>query len=151
MAGEGLGILKFGMQREDIKKILGEPDDTEIYSHSDEEGDLTESWHYDDLELSLGFDQIDDWRLVTISVSSGFYEFMEKDVFKLKSHELLKFLKQKGIEDTESDDLSSPENPDYQIIYSDETGMNFWFENGKLSEIQWSPLMLDDGKVKWAN
>ena len=49
--GIGLGVLRFGMTREQIKQLLGAPD--EIVN---EEAD-SETWHYDELDLSLNFDQ----------------------------------------------------------------------------------------------
>ena len=44
--GIGLGFLKFGMSREQVKELLGEPTFIDKYSHSDDLNDETESWEY---------------------------------------------------------------------------------------------------------
>ena len=38
--GYGLGILKFGLLREQVKDILGEPDDLDSYSYSESTDDF---------------------------------------------------------------------------------------------------------------
>ena len=58
--GFGLGNLKFGMTRAEVKLMLGEPSFIDKYSHSESEDDLTESWEYDELELSISFDEEED-------------------------------------------------------------------------------------------
>jgi hypothetical protein len=71
--GQGLGILKFGLERNTVELLLGKPDEKETYSYTADDNDLTESWRYDDLGLSLSFDKEDDWRMITIAVSSTDY------------------------------------------------------------------------------
>ena len=91
-SGVGLGNIKFGMTRSQVKVILGEPSEIEKFSYSETDEDLTESWHYDELDLSAGFDEDVDWRLVTLAVSSPDYEFMGKKLIGLDSDELLSAL-----------------------------------------------------------
>ena len=55
--GVGLGTLKFGMTRDDVKKLVGKPDEVENLPGFEEEvNDELESWHYDEHEFSLVFD-----------------------------------------------------------------------------------------------
>jgi len=49
--GQGLGVLKFGMSRSEVKLLLGEPSFIDDYSHSDSVNDLTESWEYDEFSI----------------------------------------------------------------------------------------------------
>jgi hypothetical protein len=69
-AGIGLDNIKFGMLREDIKNLLGEPDEIDTHTDNEDEGQ-TESWHYDDMELSISFEEIDGMRLFSIAVSGN--------------------------------------------------------------------------------
>ncbi|MFB0960797.1 MAG: hypothetical protein QMB20_06325 [Flavobacteriales bacterium] len=147
--GEGLGELKFGLQREDVELLLGEPDEKESFSYTESEEDETESWHFDELELSLGFDKEDDWRLVTIAITSADYKFLDFTPIGLSKEEFKSKLKDKGVDDLGFDDLSSSENPSHELIFSDKLGMNFWFDEDSLSEVQWSPHFIDDDTVKW--
>ena len=78
--GYGLGNLKFGMTRKEVELMLGEPSFIDKYSNSDSENDLTELWQYDELLLSLNFDEEEDWRLIMISVNDEFYELEGKSL-----------------------------------------------------------------------
>lgn len=148
-AGEGLGIIKFGMTREQVKAILGEPDDVDTYSDSDLEDDSSESWHYDELEISLSFDEDTDWKLVTIAVSSPKYAFHNKNLIGLDSDALMQTLKPLEMGDYETEDWSSEEIPDHKLVSFPEVQMNFWLEDGELTEIQWGPLFVDEETIRW--
>jgi hypothetical protein len=67
-----------------VKLILGEPSFIDKYSHSEEPNDATESWEYDELELSISFDEAENWKLMMISVASDFYELEETSIVDLK-------------------------------------------------------------------
>lgn len=144
LPGEGLGKIRFGISRAQLKELIGEPDEVDQYSYSDEEEELTESWHYDELDLSVSFDEEFDWRLVTMSVSGPEYTFMGKKLIGLQRLKLVHTLTELGIEDLEFEDCSTEDNPDHQLIASNEAGVNFWMDKGVLTEIQWSPLFIED-------
>jgi hypothetical protein len=58
-------------------------------------------------------------------------------------------LRSKGITDLEYEDCSSEESPSHELLSSDSLGMNFWFDEDQLSEIQWGPLFVDDETIDW--
>ena len=150
-AGEGLGDIKFGMTRSQVKKLLGEPSEIEKFSYSDEEDDLSESFHYDELELSAGFDEDSDWRLVTLAVSSPDYEFMNKKLIGVDRDSLLATLELLGIRNLEYETDPSEESPDSILITSKEKGITFWLEDGVVSEIQWGPIYINEETIIWPN
>ena len=79
--GVGLGTLKFGMTRDEVKKLVGKPDEVENLPGFEEEvNDELESWHYDEHEFSLVFDADYDWRLVSIAVSDPYFTFHGKNI-----------------------------------------------------------------------
>ncbi len=135
--GKGLGELEFGMSRDTVKALLGEPDETDFFDDADAEEDASESWHYDELEISVSFDEYADWRLSTVAVSSSEYLLFGKSVVGMSQEELLKFLSENGITDTEEEDWSDPDAGDHKLITSEELQVNFWMENGIVSEVQW--------------
>ena len=149
LEGVGLGEVKFGLERENVEQILGKPEEKENYSHSDGDDDLAENWHYDELELSLGFDEEDDWRLVTLAVTSQDYKFRDFTPIGLSKKELIEKLNAHKITDLEAEDWASAESPTHELLSSESLGINFWFDEDKLSEVQWSPLFLDDETVNW--
>jgi len=144
--GLGLGTLKFGLERSAVELMLGKPDEKETYSYNKDGSDLTESWHYDDLELSLGFDEEDNWRLITIAITSTDYKFRSLSLIGLTKEQLKDELESKGITDLEYEDWSSVESPSHELLASDFLGINFWFDENQLSEVQWGPLFVDDEK-----
>ncbi|WGD33692.1 hypothetical protein [Olleya sp. YS] len=147
--GIGVGELKFGVSKDQAKKILGEPDDFEKYSYSNTEKDLTEIWYYKDLGLNISFDEEEDWRLCLITIESKTYLFENKIFIGQNKNETLSELKNLKIIDIEYEDMSTLENPTHELYSSDSLGINFWFDNNKLSEIQVSPLFKDNETINW--
>jgi len=147
--GVGLGPIKFGITRDELIEIIGEPDEIDEFSYSETEEDMTESWHYDELEMSVSFDEEQDWRLSNIAVSSEDYEFKGEFLIGMGREELLAKLSEMNLGELEIVDYSNEENPDHKLISFDDYGINFWLENGELDEIQWSPLINDDDTINW--
>jgi len=143
--GIGIGELKFGLTRAEVEKILGKPDEVEKMSHSSFHDEPTEAWHYDGLNLSLAFDEADDWRLVNISTTSDESEIQGKKLFGLTQLSLIRTLNSLGLDDL---DIDSSE-PGQQLLSSEELHINFWLEKGELAEIQFGPHLIDDDTVKW--
>ena len=143
--GKGLGDIKFGFLKEKVKTILGEPNETETYSFSEEDEVLTESWHYDELELSLSFNEEDDWRLSTIAVSSDEFLLEGKKIIGLKKDDLIKTLKSLDLKDYEENKVSDNE----EMISSDIGEVNFWLEDNEVTEIQWGPFFIDEDTINW--
>lgn len=149
LSGIGLGELKFGMTRDQIEAILGQPNEKEKYSYADFGDDFTENWHYDDLELSLGFDQEEDWRLVTLAVTSKDFSFDRFIPIGLTKELLGSELHNIGINDLDFEDWTTEENVSHELLSSKILGINFWFDNNSLTEVQWAPLLIDDETIKW--
>lgn len=148
-AGKGLGDLKFGMDRDAVKALLGEPDEKEQQSYSEDGSDNSESWHYDSLELSLSFDEEDDWRLVTIAVTSRSYQLDGLQPIRLTKEQLEEELEAIGVTDFVFEDHSTDESPSHELLASDSLAMNFWFDEDKCSEVQWGPFYNEDDSVIW--
>lgn len=147
--GYGLGVLKFGMGRAEVKLMLGEPSFIDKYSHSENDNDLTESWEYDKLALSLSFDEEENWKLTMISVTSDFYELDEDALVGLSEEKALKQLEGFDKEELFVEDCSEIEGEDNKVIEVEEKSINFWFVDGVLDEIQWTPFFIDDDTIDW--
>ena len=91
--GHGLGDITFGDSKEKIKHLLGEPGEIDTFNASGEEdGYLTEAWHYDDQEFSLSFDEEDNWRLTTISISSPECLYNDQKLIGKSMDEVMKLI-----------------------------------------------------------
>jgi len=147
--GFGLGNLKFGISRAEVKLMLGEPSFIDKYSYSDSNEDLTEAWEYDELKLSLSFDEDEDWKLIMISVNSNFYKLKGENLIGLERGMLIKALENLNLGELNLEDCSEDDCENQKIIEIDEKSINFWINDGVLDEIQWSPFFIDDDTIKW--
>ena len=138
--GSGYNDIKFGMSREQVKTILGEPDETDCFTSSDEEGDNTEAYHYDELELSVSFDELDEWKLTSIAVSAEDVTVEGDKLMGLSADNLLMKVEEKELGEFEREDISSPEVPDHEVVSFPESSINFWLEGGVVTEIQFGPF-----------
>ncbi|PZF72546.1 hypothetical protein [Taibaiella soli] len=145
--GQGLGKLIFGMTRDQAKAILGAPSEKEKYSLSDD-GDDTEAWHYDDLGLSLSFDQENEWKLTSIAVSSEDYKLEGEVLIGREMEEILDSISKKDWGEPEEDEEVAEESPEHRLLHIDEATLSLWFENGVLTELQWGPFY-ENESVKW--
>jgi len=140
--GIGLGNIKFGITREELLKISGEPTETEQFA---DENYTTETWHYDEDEFSVSFDEEDNWRLTTIAVSSDKYTFSANKLINLPFNKVMELLKDENLGDNELENIDENQ----QILSFMDKSINFWFENKVLSEIQWGLLWKDEDTPIW--
>jgi len=148
--GIGIGEIKFGLRRAQVVKVIGRADEIEEDKY-EEDGQLikSEDWHYDEYEMSLSFDEDENWLLTTIAISSGQVTLAGVPMMGMGEAGLVDILRNMGIEDLEYEDLSDRDNPNTLRVSSDEYGISFWFEEGELTEIQCSPLLNEHGEIDW--
>lgn len=128
----GLGDIKFGFTRNQVKEILGEPTEIDAFAYDEDEiEELTESWHYDELEFSCSFDESEDWKMINISVSSDKFKLENEDVIGLKKTELIALIEKLNLGEIDEDG----ENDVVTVLDSQ---INFWFDTDEVSEVQWS-------------
>lgn len=147
--GIGLGLLKFGMTRDEVKKILGDPNHQKVTHYGDDESDRSDAWEYHSLRLDLSFEEAEDWRLTILSVSSEDYQLKGSSLIGLDQEELMDELNMLGIKDLTLEDMSSEDHPDQLLISSEDLAINFWLYQNILEEIQWGPQFIDDQTIKW--
>ena len=78
--GTGIDKLIFGYSRNEVKTILGQPEEISKDSYtSEKDKNLYESWYYSKAGLDLTFDQEENYKLSTISVNKkGYLLFLLK-------------------------------------------------------------------------
>lgn len=135
--GQGILGVSFGMTRDEVKSILGEPDEIETYD--DEEEGESVAWHFDEYELSATFDEADDYRLTSLAVSSPDYLFEGINLIGLSTEEVIQQLEIMDLGDVSIEEISDEEIPDQQVATIIDASLNLWFEGGLLTEIQWGP------------
>jgi len=147
--GVGLGDFLFGMSKDQVRKLMGEPDEIESNSHDDDDEDITESWHYDEVEVSLGFEKSEDWKLCTIAVSDPDVLLNGKKPIGMSADKITELLRDLDVKKPVKEDWSSAESPDYHSITAEELEMVFWIEDGEVMDIQWGPYFIDEDTIRW--
>ena len=138
--GSGLGAIKFGMTRDEVIKIAGKPDDVENLPGFEEEIS-------DTLESSLVFDADYEWRLVSIAVSDPYFTYNGVSIVGMDKQDVMDMLEKNNIEISGMEDVSDEENPNLELVESDEEGLMIWFENDEAIEIQILPDVEEDGET----
>ena len=147
--GKGLGAIHFGQTKQEVKALLGDPTDQDLYNLSDEEdGFLTETWHFDEAEISLSFDEEDNWRLTTITTSHGESQINGKRIMNLTINDLDRLVDLSEFGACELDDLSDG-NINQKCYSFIERSLNLWFVDDRLTEIQWGVLWEDEDTPLW--
>jgi hypothetical protein len=146
--GVGIDTLKFGMTKDEVRALMGAPEEIDnIPDEDDQMIDSLESWFYDELELTLVFDEDYDWRLVSIAISDAHYTLFGDPIVGKPLYEVLDILKKHKVEITDRVDASDAETPDMEIIESENEGMMIWAMDGEAIEIQIVPEMDQDGST----
>jgi len=149
--GEGLGIIKFGMTQDQVVKILGEPNEKEKIVDEMYPDEESVAWHYDELEISLGFENIEGWKLLNIALSSPDFEFHKRKLIGMDREKLMTTLDKLGLTEFLLDESSEEDEESQTVIRSNETSVNFFLDNGILSEIMWSPIPDEEQNLIFPN
>ena len=147
--GQGIGDIKFGLETDEVIALLGDPDEVEQDSFSSSDEDIAESWHYDEHEISLSFDEDAEWRLVTIAVSSSDFTLNDEKIIGESMYVIKKIIKDQKLGDTETEDFSDADTPNQKLLSVFKSSINFWFENDILTEVQFGLLWKDEENPIW--
>ena len=145
--GRGVGNILLGMNKKDVEKILGKPDDQEEINYED--GETSCTYYYYDLKMDLTFESDDDDRLSFISVEGE--QFNLKNVIKIGAtkEDVINQCKELSFSLPEEEDLSSDDVPNQILVALDNENINFWFTDNTLDEIQIGPFWEDDETPIW--
>jgi hypothetical protein len=138
--GEGIGDFRFGMTQDALKKVVGNPDEIEVSDEGVEDEGKIEIWHYDEFELTVEFIEGNDWRLSTIAVNSDECRLGSVPVMGKKLNEVKSLIDALNLGEYESERLDLEDDHEIDLLSVFDVGLNFWFEDEELTEIQLSAL-----------
>ncbi|WP_196884989.1 hypothetical protein [Aureivirga sp. CE67] len=147
--GQGLGLIKFGFLKNEIKLLLGEPSNVDLEMHSEDGGDASETWDYDNIGVSFTFDEEEDWKLETITVFSDFFQLKKRILIGKSKEEVAKIIAQLELGEIEYEDYSEDESLKRELFDLTNGNMMFWFTNDVLTEIQFGVLWRDEEVPLW--
>lgn len=142
---QGLGELKFGASQEDVKKLLGEPDETETI---DVEGEIheVEVWSYFDPGHSIYFEKDLDNVCTNIETENEDALLFGKKVFELDQDAIIALMKENNFTKFE---IEKDDELDEVIVFFDEAHLQFVFEKDSLGLVSWAVAMGDDDEIQW--
>ncbi len=142
---QGLGELKFGANQEDIKKLLGEPDETE---NIDVEGEIheVEVWSYYEEGHSIYFEKDLDNVCTNFETENEDALLFGKKVFELDQDAIIALMKENNFTRFE---VEKDDELDEVIVFFDEAHMQFVFEDDTLGLVSWAVAMGDDDEILW--
>ncbi len=149
--GEGIGPLQFGMAPEEVILHTGNPDEIER-TNLEEDGAISEIWHFEAGNLSLTFQPefSGEWVLVDMVCSTGDLSLKGIALLGDSLEEITEDLQQMNLGDFKMIELEMEEEETNICLLSIErSSLNLWFENDELKEIQWGVLWGEDGQPKW--
>ncbi|MCU4156985.1 hypothetical protein J1N10_13430 [Carboxylicivirga sp. A043] len=144
--GQGLEKIIFGLNRQEITQLLGEPSEVEAMD-GDKESGAMEAWHYDELHLSLSFEEDCNWKLTSITTASSEVLFEGIDLIGLSQGEVMEQMEVFNLGEFELEDLSTDIIPNQTLAANPDFSLNLFFDHDILTEIQWGPFWDDESEM----
>ncbi len=142
---QGFGNLDFGSDRDTVKKVLGEPQETETI---DVEGEIheVEVWSYWEQGHAVYFEKELDNVCTNFETDHPDATLFGARVFELSQEAIIDLMKENGYTDYEVED---DEELEERIIFFIDAHMQFVFENDRPVLVSWAVAMDDDENIQW--
>jgi hypothetical protein len=141
--GTGIGNIRFGFTMDQVKDIMGEPEEIE---ESDEDDEFEhKAWNYWEQGYSFFFDREDDYRLSCIQTENPNVILFGQKVFDLPANEVKALVRKNGLTDYETEKLETGET---RLSYEKEM-IDLYLEDDRLLAINFGVFINDDLEVQW--
>lgn len=141
----GFGDLKFGATKNEVKTMLGEPQEVELIEGDEDFSDI-EIWFYWDQECSVFFENEFEDKCTNIETDNMAAVLFGKAIFELNEKQIIDLLKENGYSDFETeDDLEEGE----KLVSFFDAQVDFLFEGKKLVQVSWAVKISDDETPVW--
>jgi hypothetical protein len=140
--GVGVGDLRFGATRDEVRAFAGEPQD--IVPSEEEAG--SELWVYDDAAIALGFAVEESLRFVSCESYSTKATLNGETLVGLDRETVEAALERAGAD--EGIFMAEDDEGSGQIAVP-RLGINLWFGDHIVESVGWGVLFDDDDNVLW--
>ncbi len=150
--GVGFSKVKFGIKKEQLIELMGQPDEIEEdANYGDSPDDKVTVLYYDTDGFSVSFDKDENYRLTEISFESDLFILEGCVKVGMSTQDALKALEKAGYEEPNLEDLDGEVDPDEKTVaYTyDDMNVTLWFDNDVLQTIQIGPFWFDSDTIKW--
>lgn len=142
--GMGVGQLQFGISMDDVRAILGEPE--EIEKSEDEDDFEHQAWNYLDKGYSLYFDREDDYRLSCIETDRPGLTLYGEAVLGKSPEEIRDLMQRNGHPAVEEEPGDEGE---LRLSYEHEM-IDFYFVENTLAVVNFGVFIEEDSlEVQW--
>ena len=143
--GTGMGPLRFGTSMDEVRTLLGEPE--EIDESEDDDDFEHQAWNYygDDHLLSLYFDREDDFRLSCIETDHPGLRLFGEPIHGRPLDQITALMQQHGSAQPE---METMEGGEVRLSY-EKSMIDMYFEDGMLQFVNFGVFISDDLVVQW--
>lgn len=141
--GVGMGPLKFGASMDEVRALMGEPE--EIEESEDDDEFEHQAWNYLEEGYSLYFDREDDYRLSCIETDHPGMRLYGEAIHGMSPEQLQELMKRHGHEQSEVEKMDTGE---MRISYEKEM-IDLYFDEDELQFVNFGVFINDDLEVQW--
>jgi len=140
---KGFGSLKFGATQQEVEKILGKPQETEVI---DMEGDIqeVEVWSYWEDGHAVYFEKALDNVCTNFETDHPDATLFGQKVFELDKDGIIKLMEDQAFT---SHEVEEDKDLDELILFFHDAHMQFVFENDQLVLVSWAVAMDEEEEV----
>jgi hypothetical protein len=143
--GTGMGPLRFGATMDEVRTLVGEPEEIDESEDDDEFEHQAWNYHEDDYLLSLYFDREDDFRLSCIETDNPNMRLFGEAIHGRSIDQIRDLMTRQGYPEAETETMEEG-----AVRLSYEKGMiDLYFEEGELQFINFGVFINDDLEVQW--
>ncbi|MBT2556919.1 hypothetical protein J7E24_03925 [Hymenobacter sp. ISL-91] len=141
--GTGMGPLKFGASQDEVRSLMGEPE--EIEESEDDDEFEHQAWNYLDEGYSLYFDREDDYRLSCIETDHPGIRLYGEAIHGRSPEQIQELMQRHGHEQSEIEKMDTGE---MRISYEKEM-IDMYFEDEELQFVNFGVFIDEDLEVQW--
>ena len=139
---EGLNELKFGLTMDAVKKMLGNPDETEKVS--EDEGN-TEIWYYDEDGITVFFGEEEGWRCICVETDNEEAEIFGKKIIDIKGAQIEELFSENGYNDFETEVEAWGE----KRMSINDAVIDFYLEDDEIVAVNWGVDYNEEDEPIW--
>ena len=143
--GTGMGPLRFGATMDEVRTLVGEPEEIEESDDEDEFEHQAWNYHEDDYLLSLYFDREDDYRLSCIETDHPGLRIFGEAIHGKSVQEIQDLMSRHGLSSTEVEKM---EEGAVRLSYEKEM-IDLYFDEDQLQFVNFGVFINDELEVQW--
>lgn len=141
--GTGMGPLRFGATRDEVRALMGEPEEIE---ESEEEDEFEhQAWNYLEEGYSLYFDREDDYRLSCIETDHPGMRLFGELIHGQSPEQIQELMRKQGLEASEVEKMDTGET---RVSYEKEM-IDLYFDEDELQFVNFGVFISEDLDVQW--